>query len=34
MFVVNTARPVAGQIAFQRFRLSYSGEWVALDLGD
>jgi hypothetical protein len=34
VFVVNTARPVAGQIAFQGFGLSYPGEWVALDPGD
>jgi hypothetical protein len=32
VFVVNTARPVAGQITFQGFRLSYPREWVALDL--
>src|SRR5208282_136449 len=34
VFVVDAAGPVAGQITFQGFRLSYPGERVALDLTD
>src|SRR5438552_3163567 len=32
VFVVDAAGPVAGQVTFQGFRLSYPGERVALDL--
>ena len=34
VFVVDAAGPVAGQVTFQGFRLSYPGEWVTLDLTD
>jgi hypothetical protein len=34
MFVVDAAGPVAGQVTFQGFRLTYPGERVALDLAD